>query len=146
MMLSNVKYQDPTRVLSNIVDDFGQKMVIRDQMDYSEFYLNFVDRLQDGLGENKALIRKQMNRYSSDISASNFGSNLVEISVNQHEEQKNQEQLSQWSIIDNKQLSLGEKVKSSGVETVNFFDDEKDMHFEDPQSKTAEEKDEKPNF
>ena len=58
MLLSNVKYQDPTRVLSNIVDDFGQKMVIGDQMDYSEFYLNFVDRLQDGLGENKALIRK----------------------------------------------------------------------------------------
>jgi len=30
------------------------------QADICEFFLNFLDRLQDGLGENKAMIRKMM--------------------------------------------------------------------------------------
>jgi hypothetical protein len=30
------------------------------QADICEFWLNFLDRLQDGLGENKAMIRKMM--------------------------------------------------------------------------------------
>ena len=94
-------------------------MVIGDQMDYSEFYLNFVDRLQDGLGENKALIRKMMSIDSSSIQASNFGSNPkdnlpVQISVNQSEEQKNQIQMSQWSILDPNSPEL-QKAKSNEV-------------------------------
>ena len=60
MLISNVKYQDPTKVLESIVDDNGQKMEIYLQADICEFFLNFLDRLQDGLGENKAMIRKMM--------------------------------------------------------------------------------------
>lgn len=60
MLLSNVKYQDPTKVLESIVDDNGQKIQIYLQADICEFFLNFLDRLQDGLGENKAMIRKMM--------------------------------------------------------------------------------------
>ena len=50
MLISNVKYQDPTKVLESIVDDNGQKIEIYLQADICEFFLNFLDRLQDGLG------------------------------------------------------------------------------------------------
>jgi hypothetical protein len=33
---------------------------IYEQKDIGEFFLNFLDRMQDGLGENKSLIRKLM--------------------------------------------------------------------------------------
>ena len=58
MLLSNVKYQDPTEVLESIVDDNGDPISIYEQKDIGEFFLNLLDRLQDGLGENKQLIRK----------------------------------------------------------------------------------------
>ena len=60
MFLSNVKYQDPTQVLESIVDDNGVGISIYEQKDIGEFFLNFLDRMQDGLGENKSLIRKLM--------------------------------------------------------------------------------------
>lgn len=60
MLLSNVKYQDPTRVLECIVDDNGNSISIYEQKDIGEFFLNLLDRLQDGLCENKTLIRKMM--------------------------------------------------------------------------------------
>ena len=60
MLLSNVKYQDPTRVLESIVDDNGQGISIYEQKDIGEFFINLLDRLQDGLGENKKVIRKMM--------------------------------------------------------------------------------------
>ena len=60
MLLSNVKYQDPTVVLESIVDDNAHKIPIYEQKDVGEFWGNFLDRLQDGLGENKNMIRKLM--------------------------------------------------------------------------------------
>jgi ubiquitin C-terminal hydrolase len=60
MLLSNVKYQDPTDVLESVVDDYGNKISIYEQKDIGEFFLNFLDRLQDGLCENKSAIRKIM--------------------------------------------------------------------------------------
>ena len=53
MLCSNEKYRDPTRVLESVVDDNGQKIPIYEQKDIGEFFLNFLERLQDGLGENK---------------------------------------------------------------------------------------------
>lgn len=61
MLLSNVKYQDPTKVLESIVDDNGAGISIYEQKDIGEFFLNFLDRMQDGLCENKALMRKLMS-------------------------------------------------------------------------------------
>lgn len=60
LLLSNVKYQDPTGVLENIVDENGHKIPIYEQKDIGEFFTIFLERLQDGLGENKAMIRKLM--------------------------------------------------------------------------------------
>ena len=53
MLIGNIKYQDPTNVLESIVDDNGQPISIYEQKDIGEFFLNILDRLQDGLGENK---------------------------------------------------------------------------------------------
>ena len=45
MMIGNVKYQDPTKVLESIVDDNGQPITIYEQKDIGEFFLNFLERL-----------------------------------------------------------------------------------------------------
>ena len=45
MLLSNVKYQDPTPVLESIVDDNGVGISIYEQKDIGEFFLNFLDRM-----------------------------------------------------------------------------------------------------
>ena len=58
MLLSEIKYEDPTAVLEFIVDDSGNNIEVYQQADIVEFFLNFLDRLQDGFGENKKLIRK----------------------------------------------------------------------------------------
>ena len=60
MLLSNFKYQNPLGVLQAVVDDDGKQVPAFEQKDIGEFFLNFLDRLQDGLGENKTVIRKLM--------------------------------------------------------------------------------------
>ena len=45
MLLSNVKYQDPTKVLESIVDDNGVGLSIYEQKDIGEFFLNFLERM-----------------------------------------------------------------------------------------------------
>ena len=45
-------------MLEAIVDDNGDSISIYEQKDIGEFFLNLLERLQDGLGENKNLIRK----------------------------------------------------------------------------------------
>ena len=44
-----------------MVDDNGKSINIYEQKDIGEFFLNLLDRLQDGLGENKNLIKKAFN-------------------------------------------------------------------------------------
>ena len=60
MLISNQKYQDPTKVLESVVDDQGCGIAIYEQKDIGEFFNIFLDRMIDGLGENKAVIRKLM--------------------------------------------------------------------------------------
>ena len=58
MLISNQKYQDPSEVIKSILDDKGEQIQIGEQADISEFYLTFLERLQEGLGENKELMLK----------------------------------------------------------------------------------------
>ena len=51
MMLSNRKYSDPTAVLQSLVDDFGNQIMVGEQKDIGEFNLNFLERVEEGLGE-----------------------------------------------------------------------------------------------
>lgn len=43
---------DPSLVLHAVVDDMNKKIGIGNQMDASEYLLNFIERLEEGL-ENK---------------------------------------------------------------------------------------------
>ncbi len=49
--LSNKKYTEPSDVLRALVDDFGNPLSLGDQKDIGEFNLNFLERLEEGLGE-----------------------------------------------------------------------------------------------
>ena len=60
MLISNQKYQDPTNVLESVVDDDGCGIAIYEQKDIGEFFMIFLERMIDGLGENKTVIRKLM--------------------------------------------------------------------------------------
>jgi len=52
LILSNRKYVDPTQVLKTLVDDFGNRILIGEQKDIGEFWLNFIERIEEGLGES----------------------------------------------------------------------------------------------
>ena len=49
----NQKYTEPSKVLSILVDDFGRKIDFGEQKDIGEFNLNFLERLEEGMGERK---------------------------------------------------------------------------------------------
>ena len=51
MIMANRKYVDPTTVLKSLTDDFGNKVQVGEQKDLGEFNLNFLERIEEGLGE-----------------------------------------------------------------------------------------------
>jgi ubiquitin carboxyl-terminal hydrolase 25/28 len=51
MALTNRKYTEPSDVLRALVDDFGQPLLLGEQKDIGEFNLNFLERLEEGVGE-----------------------------------------------------------------------------------------------
>ena len=53
MIFANRKYVDPTPVLRSLTDDFGNPISIGEQRDIGEFLLNFIERIEEGLGELK---------------------------------------------------------------------------------------------
>jgi hypothetical protein len=53
MIMANRKYVDPTPVLRSLTDDFGNPISIGEQRDIGEFLLNFIERIEEGLGELK---------------------------------------------------------------------------------------------
>jgi len=76
-------------VLESLVDDNGVSIPIYEQKDIGEFFLNFLDRLQDGMGENKSLIRKLMveelghlaknEHEKKKVASDNLDANLMQI-------------------------------------------------------------------
>jgi ubiquitin carboxyl-terminal hydrolase 25 len=53
MIMANRKYVDPTQVLRSLTDDFGNFIHVGEQRDIGEFNLNFLERIEEGLGELK---------------------------------------------------------------------------------------------
>ena len=51
MILANRKYVDPTSVLKSLTDDFGNQVHVGEQKDLGEFNINFLERIEEGLGE-----------------------------------------------------------------------------------------------
>jgi len=57
--MANRKYVDPTAVLRSLTDDFGNQISIGEQRDIGEFLLNFIERIEEGLGELKIASENQ---------------------------------------------------------------------------------------
>lgn len=53
MIKSDRKYVDPTEVMNSVVNDKGEKLAIGEQKDLSEYNLNFLARIEDGLIKNR---------------------------------------------------------------------------------------------
>ena len=51
---------DPTGVLNNVVDDSGYKCQVGEQQDSMEYLMNFMERLEEGVGEDSSNITKHM--------------------------------------------------------------------------------------
>lgn len=51
LLYTNQSYGDPTNMINSVINDFGQKVSSGDQEDVSEYWLNLVERLEEGLGE-----------------------------------------------------------------------------------------------
>ena len=51
LMFTNQKYVDPSPVLNSVVDDFGNRYQVGQQQDVTEYLLNFMERLEEGLNE-----------------------------------------------------------------------------------------------
>ena len=51
LMFTNQKYVDPSPVLNNVVDDMGNRYQVGQQQDVTEYLLNFMERLEEGLSE-----------------------------------------------------------------------------------------------
>ena len=58
-------------------------MSIYEQADIGEFFLNFLERMQDGLGENKDIIRKMMTADLSEATRSTQVTDLSGSKINQ---------------------------------------------------------------
>ena len=58
MVMTNKKYTEPSDVLKVLVDDFGQPILFGEQKDIAEFNLNFLERIEEGLGER--ILAKKM--------------------------------------------------------------------------------------
>ena len=53
LLLSSQKYVDPLQLLNMVVDDFGRKIDVGNQMDVVEYLLNFIERIEEGIDEKK---------------------------------------------------------------------------------------------
>jgi len=59
MLLANRKYTEPSSVLNALVDDFGKRIEFGEQKDIGEFNLNFLERVEEGLGERQRRLPQQ---------------------------------------------------------------------------------------
>lgn len=53
MLTSNQKYVDPTQLVHSVVDDENNKVRVGDEMDVTEYLLNLIERMEEGLDELK---------------------------------------------------------------------------------------------
>ena len=60
LLYTNQSYVDPSSVLDNVVDDTGHPCPVGEQQDSMEYLLNFMERLEEGLGETAANVSSHM--------------------------------------------------------------------------------------
>jgi hypothetical protein len=65
LIKSNKKYTDPSLLLKGLVDEFGNSIQIGDEKDLGEFYLNFLERIEEGLGEKFEADKKRKQKQAA---------------------------------------------------------------------------------
>lgn len=58
MILGNRKFLDPTEVFANISDSQGKIVTKGEQLDFSEFCINFMERVEEGLSLQDSNVSK----------------------------------------------------------------------------------------
>lgn len=52
MLYTNQRYVDPKQVLASVVDDSGQSIKFGQEKDSTEYLLNLIERIEEGLAES----------------------------------------------------------------------------------------------
>lgn len=75
MIMSDLKYVDPTDVLKSIADDTGNFIPIGDQKDVGEFNMFLMARIEEGLQQQESHKKKNASKIQEevDIKASSIG-------------------------------------------------------------------------
>ena len=60
LLYTNQSYVDPSDVLNNVVDDSGHKCPVGEQQDSMEYLMNFIERLEEGLGEDSSRVTQHL--------------------------------------------------------------------------------------
>lgn len=76
LLYTNQSYVDPSDVLNNVVDDSGYPCPVGNQQDSMEYLMNFMERLEEGLGEDSANITRHL-RVSAYHKQKNAGDNTA---------------------------------------------------------------------
>lgn len=51
MLISNQKYVDPSLLVHSVVDEMGKKIAVGNEMDATEYLLNLLERIEEGVDE-----------------------------------------------------------------------------------------------
>jgi len=109
MTKSEKKYTDPTRVIRNIVDDFGNQMKIGDQQDISEVSEVFMSRVHEGV---QAMI-EPLEEKNESSPFDEETKNEAEGDFDNHIEE-NTEVSTKLSLLDKIELAATKGIKSQG--------------------------------
>jgi hypothetical protein len=77
MIMANRKYVDPTSVLQSLVDDFGNRLLVGEQKDIGEFNLNFIERIEEGLGEKSQDDGEKVNFEEEEVKGKELAHSIV---------------------------------------------------------------------
>ena len=59
LLHTNQKYTDPQQLLRSVVDDSNVSLPIGQEQDVTEYLLNFLERMEEGLGEKTPCLDRQ---------------------------------------------------------------------------------------
>ena len=113
MTKSEKKYADPSMMIRNIVDDFGNQMKIGDQQDISEVSEGFMSRIHEGF---KAIL----DPYSSTTEQSPFEEEFKEGEENNQEIENESADSDKQSLIE-KVENYSKNNKSEGFVKDMFY-------------------------
>ncbi len=143
MIMANRKYVDPTQVLRSLTDDFGNFIHVGEQRDIGEFNLNFLERIEEGLGELPRKLHDhnnsesfeqlaspqlhQMNGFSEEISTNSINAGLdlqfsdIKVASNREESKAPEKQATEVASFSKNQATMKEIFFGSKLEILKII-------------------------